>query len=488
MTARVIALSCLTMLLSVSTAMAADTAAQFADLFGAEAGRISATSTKKDDAEFASKLLGAAKGVTEDKPLRAMLLQKTHEFGAKDAAGHAAAIAALDLFAKDQPEKAAACNEAALVLEERLYQASKPADRKTRAEGLAERVLEVCEQRVGDKKTADAVALLRRSLSLPGISGSDSGAVLQERMKQLAERQQAEKQAEELYQKLFANRNDAQSLARLVRLLLVELDSPAEAQTVAVDVKDESLVKLLQVLARMPETWTAEEAGQVAAYFEAQAADASPLAQRVALEKAKQAVERQMQVTQGELDKLKVKLAVERIAKSLETLDAKSSTAAKAATKTRRTRVKYVPGLVARLYPRHRSQEDGNLYTGWVPPEELGEPVGRPVVVWTLAPLKYPPDSNIVARGFLKIDEPGEYAFNAIAGHDRVALYINGEILCSFRDGEEKIVRVTLEKGMVPILVAGMVVPDGQCSIKWQPPGAKQLGPIPTAVMFYAAD
>jgi hypothetical protein len=488
MPARAIAVICFCLLLSPRMAEAADAAAQFADLFGDEADRIAATATKKDDAEFAARLLAAAKGVKEDKPLRALLLQKTHAFGSKDVAGHAAAIAALDLFAADQPEKATACNEAALVLEERLYQAAKPADRKTSSAGLAERVLDVCEQRVADKKTAEAVALLRKTLSLPGLASSESGAVLQERMKQLAERQVAEKKAVDLYQKLFANRSDAEALAQLVRLLLVELDSPAEAQTIAVDVQDQSLGSVLKALARQPETWTAAEAGQVAVYFEAQAADASQLAQRTALDKAKEAAERQLAATQGELDKLKVKLAIQRIDKSLAALDAKSSTAAKTAAKTRRSRVKYQPGLIARLYPRHRSQEDGNLYTGWVPPEELGEPVGRAAVVGTLAPLKYPATNNIVAAGFLKIDEPGEYAFNAIAGHDRCALYINGELLCPFRDGEEKIARVTLEKGMVPIRIAGMVVPDGQCSITWQPPGAKQLSPIPTAVLFHAAD
>lgn len=471
-----------------AAAGAADPAAQYVELFGGESERIAATATKKDDAEFAAKLLAAAQDLQDDKPLRRLLLQKSHEFGSRDIAGHAAAIAALDLYARDMPERAAVCDEAALALEERLYQSARPADRKTSAERLVERVQDVCAQRVADKKTAEALALLRKSLSLPGMAASESGAILQEHLKQLVERQQAEKQAAGLYERLFQNRNDAPSLARLVRLLLVELDAPADAQAVAADVRDESLANLLQVLARQPDAWNAEEAGLVAAYFELQAADASPAAQRTALDKARRATERQLQVAMGDVDKLKIKLAIERIDASLEALDSSSRTAAKAPVRTRPTRVKYQPGLVARLYPRHRSQEDGNLYAGWVPPEELGEPVGRAVVIATLAPLKYPAASNIVAGGFLKIEEPGEYAFNATAGHDRCALYINGELLCPFRDGEEKIARVTLEKGLVPIQVVGMVVPDGQCSITWQPPGAKQLSPIPTSAMCFAAN
>jgi hypothetical protein len=84
----------------------------------------------------------------------------------------------------------------------------------------------------------------------------------------------------------------------------------------------------------------------------------------------------------------------------------------------------------------------------------------------------------------LKIDVAGEYAFNANAGYDRCALYINGELICPFRDGEGKVAKAMLEKGMVPIQVVAMVG-NSQCLIKWQPPGTGDLAAIPPTVMFH---
>ena len=172
-----------------------------------------------------------------------------------------------------------------------------------------------------------------------------------------------------------------------------------------------------------------------------------------------------------------------RIEKRLAELEAKPEVVA-----ARVPRKKFFPGLVARQYPKHPSQLDGNLYTGWVPLEELGKPIGPAVVIGSLTPLKYHAERNCVAAGYLKIEAAGDYSFNADAGHDRVALYINGEPICPFRDGESRIATVALEKGMASIMVVSMVVPDGQCRIKWQPPGTTLLTPIPATIMFHTRD
>jgi hypothetical protein len=159
-----------------------------------------------------------------------------------------------------------------------------------------------------------------------------------------------------------------------------------------------------------------------------------------------------------------------------------------ATSKSRPIRKKYLPGLVALQYSLHESQADGNRYTGWVAPENLGNPIAPPALMGTLAPVKYPSGRNCVVRGYLKIDVAGEYTFNATAGYDRVALYVNNELICPFRDGEQKKASLKLEKGMIPIQAVGMAGSDHQFSILWQPPEAKSLTPIPPTVMFYSPD
>jgi hypothetical protein len=457
----------------------------FSVLFGEESAKVLATATRRDDAELAAKVLTAAENLKDDAQAQATLFQKAYELGSKDAIGYPAAIRALDLFAQANPERLASCHDAALALEEKMYAAARSADKAKAAKAYLARLLAVAELRVGDRKTAEGLSLLRKALPVAGFAAPETRPDLQARIRYLADREPAEKKAAELYEHLFAHRDDQEALGKLVRLLLVELDSPEEAAKLAPDAKDPTLNRLLTALGRGTDIWSLEEAQLVAGWFEEQAKTGTTSAQRVALERAKEAVERQLEVYGKEdLGKAKIKLSLDRIGEALKKLEP-SSAAVSQATSPRRLRKSYAPGLLVRQYARHSTQED-NLYKGWVPPEELGEPIGQPFVSASLLPLKFPEERNVIATGYLKIDEAGEYAFNADSTYDRVALYINGKLICPFRDGEQTVAKVTLEKGMVPIQVVGMVLTRGECKIQWQPPGAAALGPIPSTVMFHA--
>jgi len=155
------------------------------------------------------------------------------------------------------------------------------------------------------------------------------------------------------------------------------------------------------------------------------------------------------------------------------------------ATSSKVVRKKYFPGLVGREFAKQKSQLDGNLYTGWVPPDELVDPIGPVGVVGSLLPIKLTSERNGVVSGYLRIDVAGDYLFNAAAGYDRVALYIDSNLVCPFRDGENASATVKLEKGMVPIQVACMPLRDGIFRVKWQPPGTVELSAIPPTVMFH---
>ncbi|HUE70154.1 MAG TPA: hypothetical protein VMP01_04625 [Pirellulaceae bacterium] len=433
------------------------------------------------------KVLAAAENLNDDAAAQASLFQKAYELGSKDPVGYSAAVRALDLFTKSHPERLASGNEAALSLEEKSYALARPADKAKAAQPYLARLLVVAEQRVSSRKTSEALALLRKAIPVAGIAAPETRPDLQARIKYLADREPAEKKAAELYEHLFANRDDQEALAKLVRLLLLELDSPEEAADLAPDSKDPTLKQLLTVLGRGTDTWTLEEAQLVAGWFEEQAKSGTSSAQRVALERTKEALERQLEVYGKEdLGKAKIKLTLDRIGESLKRLEPASAAVSKA-TSPRRLRTAYAPGLLVRQYARHASQDD-NLYKGWVPPEELGKPVGQAFVATSLLPLKFPEERNVVASGFLKIDESGEYAFNADSTYDRVALYIKGELICPFRDGETTVAKITLEKGIVPIQVVGMVLTRGECKIQWQPPSAKSLGAIPPAAMLHTVE
>ena len=143
-----------------------------------------------------------------------------------------------------------------------------------------------------------------------------------------------------------------------------------------------------------------------------------------------------------------------------------------------------LPGLIVREYPRHDQQKDES---GFIRIEELGEPTGKPFVVWNLNGWKYNESRNAMASGFLKIEQAGEYAFVSNNFYDRNALYVNDRILCEFRDLQETGVRITLKPGLIPIQSVGYVGARGSVRVTWIPPGETKLTDIPPELLFHQA-
>lgn len=153
---------------------------------------------------------------------------------------------------------------------------------------------------------------------------------------------------------------------------------------------------------------------------------------------------------------------------------------------TRAEQKKLQPGIMVVVYPKHETQL-GNE-GGFVEVAAMGEPVkapGNPFVLNQLQDWKYPQDFNAVASGLLRIDKAGEYRFLAKNFYDRNTLSINGQMVCPYRDGDDMIVTVKLEKGFVPITCVGYVNARGSVQVTWQPPGAQAMQPIPAEIMFF---
>lgn len=142
-----------------------------------------------------------------------------------------------------------------------------------------------------------------------------------------------------------------------------------------------------------------------------------------------------------------------------------------------------VPGLVARHYPRD-PEKQASKSGAYVEPTEFKESDEVPFLVRSIAPLKFDRNQNVVARGFLKVDVSGEYVFNANNFYDRNAFFIDGKLLCPYRDGERTEARISLAEGLHPIIVAGYVESRGTVTISWKPPTQNELKPIPDSRLF----
>jgi hypothetical protein len=143
------------------------------------------------------------------------------------------------------------------------------------------------------------------------------------------------------------------------------------------------------------------------------------------------------------------------------------------------------PGLMVTRYPIHPSQKDGNRGTGYVPYNELGKPLGAPKNVKTLAKWSKDILENAVVAGFIRIDKPGTYEFNSSSGWDRNELLIDGNVVCKFRDGEEKICSIDLKPGLHPIVSVGYAHACDEVRVKWKPPGATALTDIPPGLLSH---
>ena len=144
------------------------------------------------------------------------------------------------------------------------------------------------------------------------------------------------------------------------------------------------------------------------------------------------------------------------------------------------------PGLLMTEYPRKARVQDSNR-GGFVPLEELMDPIGTPMPINSLKEWLGKPTRNSVAEGLLKIDQDGDYQFRSRWGGDANALYIDGKLVCEFGDGDDKRSTIHLTRGLVPI-ASICYVTSKKIDVAWIPPGQTELSEIPTDLLFYPAD
>ena len=219
---------------------AADT---FDKLYGEDLKRVAATPSTADDLALAKQLLETAKKVTNQAAFLTLLCEKAHELAIKDPTGQPTAKAALELLAANVPEKKVESLQKMAAMYQRSY-ATARGDAKTEAgEVLIEALMALADAQAAVEDVGGTGATLRQALSVATMIKSESRAVLQARLTGLALQQQVGKQIAALKAKLEQDPKDAASRKEVVRLLLVEMDSPSEAAKFVDETLDETTRK-----------------------------------------------------------------------------------------------------------------------------------------------------------------------------------------------------------------------------------------------------
>ncbi|MEM1297216.1 MAG: hypothetical protein AAGH89_17760 [Verrucomicrobiota bacterium] len=148
----------------------------------------------------------------------------------------------------------------------------------------------------------------------------------------------------------------------------------------------------------------------------------------------------------------------------------------------------FAPGLLVTEFPRLSAQVDSQHV--FVPHEQFGEPIGERYVVESASPWNHKTERNAIARGFLRIDADGDYAFTTNSFYDRNMLMIDGKVLCGFVDGGDRVESIFLRKGLVEFVSVGYVLGRGssEVTVQWRPPYERELGPIPSEKLVHETD
>ena len=245
-----IALVSLLLVARATSALADEAEDAFNQLYGDDLKRVLATPAPADDIALAKQLLDAAQKAEKQPALLALLCEKAYDLAAKDASGYPTATAAMDLVAGKVPEKKVEARRKTAALYQKQY-ATARADAKTKAgEALLQALstLAAAQAEAGDIDAAGAS--LKQALTIATAIKSDAKAAIQAQLEGLAPREKMEKQIAALKAKLEKNPEDAASRKELVRLLLVEEDSPAEAATFLDESLDDAARKYVPAAAK----------------------------------------------------------------------------------------------------------------------------------------------------------------------------------------------------------------------------------------------
>jgi hypothetical protein len=246
-------------------ALAAADSAQFDELFGDEAKTVAETAAKKDDVEFALKLLVAVERLKDDMTFQGVLCQKAYEFASRDPSGYVVAVAALDRFAVIYPDRKDLCDQTALTLFERQYKSARPIDRRQKAEPYVARLLVIGEREASTGNFDSALAHLRVASTVVGSGPQAPGIAA--RIRTFSDRQTTAKTLADLRDQLAAKPDDESIRGKLISAVIVEAGDTKEALRLIELSKDDGLKATIVAACRPVDELSEDETAAVAEWW-----------------------------------------------------------------------------------------------------------------------------------------------------------------------------------------------------------------------------
>ena len=290
-------------------------------LYGDELKRVAATRDVGDDLVLAAKLLEAARAADAQPALLAVLCEKAFDLAAEDPRGHETALAAADLLARRVPERVEAMQARILSVRQHQYDASRGDARSVAGEALIKCLTDVAAARTGVGAFEEAAKFYRQALVVARAIRSASAEWIASQMKRLGEHQRLAANLPRLVASVKANPDNREARDQLIRLLLVDLDAPAEAAKYLDDKCDPLLCKYVPAAAKPVEAAPEAACMELADWYRQLGAAAIPASKVAMLVRARKYCERFLDLhSAADMDRAKMELALKKVDEDLKAL------------------------------------------------------------------------------------------------------------------------------------------------------------------------
>lgn len=319
------------LLLVLPAAAAGDeTADTFQSLFGSRIAEVKRTVDRKDDAALVAEMLAAARKATKQPALVAMICDAAYALALPLPAAHASAVDCMNLLADVIPDRAHDCRKKTLAIRQRAYRESRGFDRIELGEEVLDSMLMLADSAAAMGEWTEAASHCQQALMVAGTIKSLRRPEAQNKLAYVIGRRRFVSQIEVAKLAVKNKPQDPVSRDRLVTLLLVEMDRPAEAAKYVAKEMNEDLAANVPLAAKDADALSDAECLKLAEWYRSLAARASP--------DGKVHVHRQAAKHYGlylakhpdeDLERTKVTLALKQVEEFLATTDAPAALQAK---------------------------------------------------------------------------------------------------------------------------------------------------------------
>jgi hypothetical protein len=291
----------------------------FNDAWSEKIKQVAATSDHADDIDLAKEMLTVVKEASDvtDVSMKVLIYNKAFELASPRPGGYLTAWEAMAALADQVPDQRVVAHEKIAAILIKQMPRTRGAQKQYVSETLAQTLILLSDAKVKAGDYADAIPLLNRARSAVVKYRTPLIDLIKEKMTVVSHRNRVARQVDRLKKEVLDNPTP-DALQRLVKMYLIELDSPSLANDYLAGVQDESLLQHVPQAAIAGADADEKMCRQLGKWYESLANQASRVARLDMLKRAHGFYETFLEKHQDNgIERLQVTTRLSRIEKEL---------------------------------------------------------------------------------------------------------------------------------------------------------------------------